>query len=127
MDNQNTLRLVGLALRAGRLEGGEDAAVDACQYKKARLLLLASDAAEGTVNRALHAAAECGCVPLETPWSKEELGAALGRKSCAVAAMTDMGMARAVTEKLAEGGASGGAEGKSREGKTGRQKAPCEI
>lgn len=102
MDNQNTLRLVGLALRAGRLEVGEDAAVDACQYKKARLLLLASDAAEGTVNRALHAAAECGCVPLETPWSKEELGAALGRKSCAVAAMTDLGMARAVTEKLAE-------------------------
>ena len=97
MDNQNTLRLVGLALRAGRLEVGEDAAVDACQYKKARLLLLASDAAEGTVNRALHAAAECGCVPLETPWSKEELGAALGRKSCAVAAMTDLGMARAVT------------------------------
>ena len=48
MDNQNTLRLVGLALRAGRLEVGEDAAADACQYKKARLLLLASDAAEVT-------------------------------------------------------------------------------
>ena len=78
MDNQNTLRLVGLALRAGRLEVGEDAAADACQYKKARLLLLASDAAEGTVNRALHAAAECGCVPLETPWSKEELRSASG-------------------------------------------------
>ncbi len=96
------LKLVGLALRAGKLEAGEDAAADACQYRKARLLLIASDAAERSVSRALYTADESGCVPLMAPWSKEELGAALGRKSCAVAAVTDLGLARAVVEKLAE-------------------------
>ena len=96
------LKLVGLALRAGKLEVGEDAVADACQYRKARLLLIAADAAEKSVSRALHAADESGCVPLMAPWSKEELGAALGRKSCAVAAVTDLGLAQAVVEKLAE-------------------------
>ena len=47
MAHENTLRLVGLALRAGRLEAGEDAAAEACQYRRARLVLLAADAAEG--------------------------------------------------------------------------------
>ena len=56
MAHENTLRLVGLALRAGRLEAGEDAAAEACQYRRARLVLLAADAAEGTASRALRAA-----------------------------------------------------------------------
>ena len=102
MAHENTLRLVGLALRAGRLEAGEDAAAEACQYRRARLVLLAADAAEGTASRALRAAGECGCVSLETPWSKAELGAALGRGACAVAAVTDLGLAQAVAGKLAE-------------------------
>ena len=102
MAHENTLRLVGLALRAGRLEAGEDAAAEACQYRRARLVLLAADAAEGTASRALRAAGECGCVSLETPWSKAELGAALGRGSCAVAAVTDLGLAQAVAGKLAD-------------------------
>ena len=102
MAHENTLRLVGLALRAGRLEAGEDAAAEACQYKRARLALLAADAAGNTACRILRAAEACGCVLLETPWSKEELGAALGRGACAVAAVTDLGLAQAVAGELAE-------------------------
>lgn len=97
----SVLSLIGLALRAGRLEVGDEAAGDACRYKRCRLLLLASDAGEGAQRRAMHFAEEGQCLLVELPCAKEELGAALGRSACAVAALTDLGFAGAVAEKLA--------------------------
>lgn len=99
----NTLSMIGLALRAGRLEVGDEAAGDACRLKHCRLLLLASDAGEGAQRRAMHFAEEGQCLLAEIPCSKEELGAALGRKNCAMAAITDLGLAQAVAGKLAQG------------------------
>ena len=52
----NTVTLLGLALRAGRLEAGEDCARDACKAKACRLLLVARDASDGTARRAMFAA-----------------------------------------------------------------------
>lgn len=54
----NTVTLLGLALRAGRLEAGEDCARDACKAKACRLLLVARDASDGTARRAMFAAEE---------------------------------------------------------------------
>ena len=85
----NTLRMIGLAMKAGRLEAGEEPAGQCCREKRCRLLFTASDAAEGA------------CLLAGLPFSKEELGGAIGRASCAVAAMTDLGMAQAVVQKLA--------------------------
>lgn len=98
----NTLPLIGLALRAGRLEVGEDAAADACRLKRCRLLLLASDAGEYAQRQAARLAQEGQCLLARLPASRQELGAALGRKSCAVAALTDLGLARAVADRLAQ-------------------------
>ena len=95
----NTLSIIGLALRAGRLEVGDEAAGDACRYKRCRLLLVAADAGEGAQRRAMHFAEEGQCLLAEIPCSKEELG----RKSCAMAALTDLGLARAVAGRLAQG------------------------
>ena len=100
---ESALRMAGMALRAGRLEVGDEAAGDACRYKRCRLLLVAGDAGEGAQRRAMHFAEEGQCLLAEIPCSKEELGAALGRKSCAMAALTDLGLARAVAGKLAQG------------------------
>ena len=98
----NTLSMIGLALRAGRLEVGDEAAGDACRYKRCRLLLLAAGAGEGAQRRAAYFSEEGQCLLAEVPCSKEELGAALGRKSCAMAALTDLGLAQAVVEKLVQ-------------------------
>ena len=98
----DTLGMIGMALRAGRLEVGDEASGDACRYKRCRLLLVAADAGEGAQRRAMHFAEEGQCLLAELPCSKEELGAALGRKSCAMAAVTDLGLAQAVVEKLAQ-------------------------
>ena len=43
----NTLRMIGLALRAGRLEAGEEPVGQACREKDCRLILAAADAAGG--------------------------------------------------------------------------------
>ena len=94
--------MAGMALRAGRLEVGSDASADACRYKRCRLLLLAAGAGEDAQRRAARLAEEGQCLLAELPCSKEDLGAALGRKSCAMAAVTDLGLAQAIVQKLEE-------------------------
>ena len=100
--SNDALLMIGMALRAGRLEPGDEAAGDACRYKRCRLLLLAGDAGEGARRRASHFAEEGQCLLAELPCTREELGAALGRKSCAMAAVTDLGLAQAIVQKLAQ-------------------------
>lgn len=97
----NTLSVIGLALRAGRLEAGDEPAGEACRLRRCRLLLTASDAGESSLRRARRFAEEGQCLLAELPYTKAELGAALGRGSCAIAAVTDLGLARAVAGKLA--------------------------
>lgn len=96
------LNLIGLALKAGKLEIGEEPVGAAARAKHARLILIASDAADNTRRRAKHFGDAGECICLEIPAAKEELGRALGRTSCAMAALTDIGFAEAVAKKLAE-------------------------
>ena len=103
MENKRILSLLGLALRGGNLAVGEEPAEAAARAKDARVLLLAADAAAGTCRRAEHFAQAGQCLWLRTPFTKEELGRALGRTSVALAAVTDTGLASAVVRRLAEG------------------------
>ena len=98
----DALGLLGLARKAGRLELGEDPVDAACRSRQAALVLLAADAAENTRRRVSRwcEAANTPCISLSA--GKEELGARLGRGSCAVAALTDHGFASALRKKLAE-------------------------
>lgn len=102
MSGNNILSLLGLALRGGRLAVGEEPAALAAKAKQARLLLVASDAAGNTLRRAEHLAEEGHCLWLVLPFTKAELGGALGRGSAAIAALTDTGLAAAVAERLAQ-------------------------
>lgn len=97
----NALGLLGLARRAGKLELGEEPVNAACRSGRAVLVLLAADAAENTARQAqrLAQAAKAPCV--RTVFPKAELGAGLGRASCAVLALTDHGLAAAFLKKSA--------------------------
>lgn len=97
----NILNMVGLALRAGRLEVGEEPVGAACRARDCRLILTARDAADPTLRRVRHVADAGQCLWISTPYSKEELGAAVGRTVCAMAAVTDIGFAEAIARKLA--------------------------
>ena len=102
----SALSLLGLALRGGNLAVGEEPVKEACKARRAWLVISARDAADNSVGLAGRMA-ELGGVPwVRIPWDKEALGGALGRKLCAVAALTDKGLASAFAEKLvqADGG-----------------------
>ena len=101
MDNNNILSLLGLALRGGRLVMGEEPVEAVARARDARMLLLASDAADNTRRRVEHFAEAGQCLWLRIPFTKAELGRQFGRTSVAVAAVTDVGLASAVVNKLA--------------------------
>ena len=75
---------------------------DAIAAHKARLVLLAADASERTGKKTRQMAGEKLPV-LVLPADKDALGAALGKGSCAVAAVLDGGFAAKLAQMLAQG------------------------
>ena len=96
------LKLMGLALRAKGLVAGEEGVEDAVSAHRARLLLLAADTGEGTARKTRNLAGER--IPVLTlPADKAAVGAALGKASCAVSAVTEAGFAARIAALLAQG------------------------
>ena len=102
MDNKtNILSMLGLALRGNRLAVGEEPVEAVARARDARVLLLASDAADNTKRRCRHFAEAGQCLWLTIPFTQDELGQATGRSSVAIVALTDVGMAASFVHKLA--------------------------
>ena len=102
MDSNGILSLLGLALRGGNLAVGEEPVEAVARARDARVLLVASDAADNTYRRVKHFADAGQCIWLRIPFTKAELGRAVGRSAAAVVAVTDIGLANAVVRKLAQ-------------------------
>lgn len=96
------LGIIGIAFKAGRLAVGEEPVSEACRDHSARLVLVAADAAEKSAERAAKFAGNGKAPCVKAPCTKEELGHALGRKSCAMVALTDRGLAATLMTKLAQ-------------------------
>ena len=99
---KNILSLLGLALRGGNLVVGEEPVEAVARARDARVLLLASDAADNTRRRTAHFAQAGQCLWLTLPFTKAELGQAVGRSAVAIVAVTDVGLAAAVVHRLAD-------------------------
>ena len=98
---EHILSMIGLAKKAGQVEIGEEPVGSAARAKDARVILVAQDAAAGSVRRAMSFGQTGACLCLTVPFDKDQLGRALGRTSCAMAAITDIGFAEAIVKKLA--------------------------
>ena len=98
---EHILSMIGLAKKAGQVEIGEEPVGSAARAKDARVILVAKDAAAGSVRRAMSFGQTGACLCLTVPFDKDQLGRALGRTSCAMAAITDIGFAEAIVKKLA--------------------------
>ena len=96
----NALSLLALARKGGIAELGEEPVGGAARGGKAYVILVAKDASDHTWRRAKSFAAgtEQQCVRL--PWTKDQLGAAIGRDTLAIAAITDVQMALALVAAL---------------------------
>ena len=99
MTDNGICSLLGLAKRAGKLAAGDEPVRELARSGVVRVVLLAGGAA---VSRQARFLAERAEVPLLTlPVTGAELGGALGRKTCAVCALSDSGFAAKAAEKLA--------------------------
>ncbi len=94
------LTFLGLCLRAGHLEIGEESCGAAARAKKARAVLTASDLSHSSLSRAETLASAAGAPLLPLPFTKAELGMAVGRGTPGILAITDVGMASAFAGKL---------------------------
>lgn len=97
----DTLHLLGIAKKAGKLEIGEEPTGAAARARQAKLILVARDAADNTFRRVRHFAEAGNVIWISVPATKEELGRAVGRTSCAMLAVIDVGIAAAVARQLA--------------------------
>jgi ribosomal protein L7Ae-like RNA K-turn-binding protein len=91
---------MSLARRGGRIELGEEPCGGAARAGHARLIIVAADASPHTWRRAKSYAAGTDQQCLRVPFSKDEMGEAIGRTSLAMAAFTDPAMALAFVKAL---------------------------
>ena len=96
------LNYLGLARKAGRIELGEEPVGAVARAKKARLILVASDAGDHSWRRAKSFVAGTEQVCMKVPFTKDQLGEAIGRTSLAMAAFTDPAMALAFVKALGD-------------------------
>ena len=94
------LNYMSLARRGGRIELGEEPCGGAARAGHARLIVVASDASPHTWRRAKSYTAGTDQQCMKVPFSKDELGEAIGRPSLAMAAFTDPALALAFVKAL---------------------------
>lgn len=92
------LGLIGIAKRAGKLGIGAEVCSIAVRDGSARAICTAKDASE----RAKEWASSLDIPHLPLDVTREELGALLGRASCAQLVILDVGIAASVAQKLLE-------------------------
>lgn len=94
------LFLLGLCRKAGVSRSGEFMCEDAIRSKKACLVLLSSDASHNT-HKKFHDKCKFYSVPIiDTPFSKDVLGAAMGQTARSCVAVCEPGLAKGITEVL---------------------------
>ena len=96
------LNFLALARKAGRVELGEEPAGAAARAQKARLIIVASDATDHTWRRAQSFVAGTQQICLKVPYTKDELGQAIGRTALALAAFTDPALALGFVKALGQ-------------------------
>ena len=97
--NHKVLSLIGLSMKAGKVESGGFCTEKAVKSGSARLVIISSEASENTRRKFADM-----CEYRKIPWyvfgEKEELGHAMGKEFRATLAITDENLAAAVKAQL---------------------------
>ncbi len=97
---EKALSLLAISQKGGNLEIGEEPVGAVARGGTARLIILAADAADHTQRRARSFAAAHQTPLVSIDADKAALGAKLGRSAVAMAALTDIFLAKAFLECL---------------------------
>ena len=101
MDSMDkALNYLALARKAGLVELGEEPVGAAARAQHARLIMVATDASDHTWRRAKSFVAGTQQLCISVPFTKDEMGQAIGRSSLAIAAFTDPALALAFVKAL---------------------------
>lgn len=95
------LSTLGLCLRAKKLAIGDDAVTDFFKSNHARLILLTEDAGQSIIRKAAFFESNSKAAVVTVPCTKEEMGQALGKKTCSICSVSDAGFAAVISGKLA--------------------------
>lgn len=98
MDNRQVAFALGLAQKAGKVAAGDFAVRSALNGGKAKLMMIASDAAE-TSRRELEYLAESAGVNIITGPSRAEIGSAIGKSPRTAVVITDNNFAAMIQKK----------------------------
>ena len=96
------LNYLALARKAGLAELGEEPVGAATRALHGHLVVVASDASDHTWRRAKSFVAGTNQQCLRLPYTKDEMGMAIGRQELAIAAITDPGFALSMVEGLGQ-------------------------
>ena len=99
MDNR-ALNYLSLGKKGRLVELGEEPVGAVARAVKARLVIVADDASDHTWRRAKSFVAGTEQQCIRVPFTKEDLGFAVGRQSLAIAAFTDAALALAFVKAL---------------------------
>ena len=95
------LNYIALARKGGRMELGEEPVGAAARALHACLVVVAEDASDHTWRRAKSFVAGTNQQCIRVPYTKDDLGMAIGRSALAIGAFTDPALALAFVEALA--------------------------
>ena len=98
--NKNTIGVIGLAMRAGKLVFGSEACVEAIRNKKAFLLISVSDVSDNTAKLLADKSNYYSVRHVKSDLTMQELGRAIGRRSAAAAAFTDANFVKAFDKSV---------------------------
>ena len=96
------LNYLSLARKAGFAELGEEPVGAISRTGKAYVIAVASDASDHTWRRAKSFAAGTRLQCIRLPFTKDEMGFAIGRQELAIAAITDPALALAMVKALGQ-------------------------
>ena len=99
------LSYLALARKAGLIELGEEPVGAITRAGKAALVIVSSDASGHTWRRALSFVAGTEQQCLKLPFTKAEVGMAVGRQELAIGAITDPALAVSFAQALPDGAA----------------------
>lgn len=98
-DPERALSNLGLALRAGKLESGDEGVMKAIRSGSARLVIVATDASENAKKKYRDKCEYYG-VPLLSAFDRRQLGRSVGKPERVAVAVTDTGLSELVRKSL---------------------------
>ena len=99
MEQNRAAAMIGLAMKAGKIAGGEFAAERAVKSGKAQLVILSEDASQNTAKKFTDMAEYRG-IPHCRFLNKTELGRTVGKGERSCLAVTDEGFAQSILKKI---------------------------